>query len=505
MPSWKPSFADKARAELELRRRRGNGVEKKAAPRLTDFFSAAWEVIEPFTELAWNWHFDLLSEYLQAARLGQFKRLCFNLPPRMSKSNFITVAFPAHTWIDFPEARWIFGSYNYALATKHNIDRRRIVTSNFYQSEYGYSFGLSDDQNAKTAIENTKRGAMLVASPSGGAGGFGADFVIIDDIHNPMKYLTTAQKEKDLTFFDGLSSRLNDRKKGVIINVQQRVAEDDASNRCRELGYEMVVLPAVAPEAKTYSYPVTKTEKAVEQGELLQSDRLSEKDLAEEKTKNGSRFSALYLQNPLSRDGEMFKQEWFEIVGFAPAGLEWIRYYDIALSTKKTANSTACLAIGYDEKSGDVYLRDLLLGKWESPDLIDIIAQVIQAEIGAKYDTVHQIEIDGVGLSIYQNLMRRAMRIGGRIFAAPKLREAKAIRAAAWQPFAQARKIKLVNGNWIAAFISQITAFRPDIDNAEDDIVDTVSGGFAYLQRKFSEMASTAANTDAENSETSAE
>lgn len=463
----------------------------KPKQNLTDFFRSAWEVIEPFTQLEWNWHFDALGEYLEAVAQGQITRLLINIPPRFAKSNFVTVTFPAWIWTFKPQTRWIFTSYSEKLALTHSVLRRALMQSDWYQSDYGYSFKFTSDQNVKSDYQNDKRGRMFSVGVGSSVGGAGGDFIVVDDPHNPQQLLTKVQRDSDVLFFERLTTRLNDKEKGAIVTVMQRVSIDDVSARCEELGYEVLKIPAVASQRKTYSSPLNGRElKTVEAGELLHPTRFSEKILEAEKNALGSlTYTAQYLQEPIPASGAMFKREWFtsedSIVEAAPVDLIWVRYYDIALSTKKTANSTASIAMAFDERTGDIYLRDLLYGKWETPQLLEVISQLVAAEQIAGYDVTHLIEVDGVGLSIYQSLMAKALLLGTRIVAAPRVRDNKAIRAAAWQPRAEVRKIKFVRGAWITKFLSEVCAFRPDIDNPADDIVDTVSGGFDWLRRRF--------------------
>ena len=64
---------------------------------LSDFVRGAWPVLEPATELQWNWHLDLLCDYLEQVRSGsgKFKRLIINVPPRTMKSTLVTVCWPS--------------------------------------------------------------------------------------------------------------------------------------------------------------------------------------------------------------------------------------------------------------------------------------------------------------------------------------------------------------------------------------------------------------------------
>src|SRR3954452_7199488 len=48
---------------------------------LKTFVEDAWSILEPTTPLQWNWHLDLLCDYLTAARYGECRRLIINVPP----------------------------------------------------------------------------------------------------------------------------------------------------------------------------------------------------------------------------------------------------------------------------------------------------------------------------------------------------------------------------------------------------------------------------------------
>ncbi|MGL4881376.1 MAG: hypothetical protein ACRC8K_09950, partial [Waterburya sp.] len=60
-------------------------VLPKAPPKLgalVEFVIAAWEVLEPETDRMWNWHHDLICEYLELVDQGKIKKIVFNIPPR---------------------------------------------------------------------------------------------------------------------------------------------------------------------------------------------------------------------------------------------------------------------------------------------------------------------------------------------------------------------------------------------------------------------------------------
>ena len=84
-----------------------------------EFVRQAWHVVEPATPVLWNWHFDVLCEYLEAVAADDgITRLIINLPPRFGKSLLASVLWPAWVWIKQPSTRWLFASYSASLSGK---------------------------------------------------------------------------------------------------------------------------------------------------------------------------------------------------------------------------------------------------------------------------------------------------------------------------------------------------------------------------------------------------
>jgi predicted phage terminase large subunit-like protein len=453
---------------------------------LAHYFRRMWDIIEPATTLEWNWHFDLFGEYGEAFIKGQIQNLCVNVMPRSLKSSLFSIAMPSWAWIDNPSMRFIGVSNNDSLANDFSIKRRRVLSSEWYQNAFNPTWKFTTDQNIKTHFENDDTGAMFASGKGGGLIGKGANRIIIDDLQDPKKPLSKLQRDSDLETFNFLTTRLNDKRTDGILVVMQRVDIADIAARCNELGYESLIIPAKASKKLCFTTPISQKEIIFEKNDLLHPKRFDDVVLAAEEVRLGiSRFTTQYMQEATPFEGVMIKRAWLEIVDEYPAGLEWIRYYDIATSTKKTADSTACLAMAYDPNTGNFYLRDLLKGKWKSPDLIIQIENLVKAEKAAGFNTLHLIEPNHAGQAIFDMLMTKAWAVGSQLFAPPHVTEEKAIRVSAWLPFAQAGKIKLVRGEWNSIAIDEICSFRPNIDNPSDDIVDSVNGAFDWIRRQL--------------------
>lgn len=174
--------------------------------------------------------------------------------------------------------------------------------------------------------------------------------------------------------------------------------------------------------------------------------------------------------------GAVFRREWFRVVEAPPAGLGWVRYWDLAASTKASADYTASVAMAM-AADGTVYLRDMIRGRWEWPDQERILVQTMLAESGTR----HGIEKALHGIAAVQSLLRRpelaAVEVRGIAVEGDKLSRSLALAARAEQG-----KVALVGGDWIGAFLDELTGFTGD-GSTHDDQVDTASGGLRMLSQ----------------------
>ena len=69
---------------------------------------------------------------------------------------------------------------------------------------------------------------MMATSVGGTITGKGGDFLIIDECPSPEMSESEAERTKVLRFFDEtLSSRLDDKRRGRIVVIQQRTHQSD--------------------------------------------------------------------------------------------------------------------------------------------------------------------------------------------------------------------------------------------------------------------------------------
>jgi predicted phage terminase large subunit-like protein len=106
---------------------------------------------------------------------------------------------------------------------------------------------------------------------------------------------------------------LNDKKKGAIVVVMQRLHEDDISGYClKESGYTHLCLPGIAEERQIITFPISLKQIIREEKDILWPEREGQKELDEMKKALGTYgFSGQYQQSPSPAEGGTFKKWWW--------------------------------------------------------------------------------------------------------------------------------------------------------------------------------------------------
>lgn len=143
-----------------------------------DFIPQAWQLVEPATELRMNWHIDAVADHMQATFTRQITKLIINVPPGSLKSTVVSVMFQPWVWIQEPSARFLTSSYGAELAVRDSVKSRRLIDSDWYQSNWGDRFQMTSDQNTKSSYENNKTGYRIAMGTGGKATGFRGDYMV---------------------------------------------------------------------------------------------------------------------------------------------------------------------------------------------------------------------------------------------------------------------------------------------------------------------------------------
>lgn len=437
---------------------------------LSHFVQGAWDVLEPQTELFWNWHHDLICEYLTAAERGEIKRLIINIAPRSTKSLLATVSFPDWIWTKNPSARFLFGSYAETLSTKHSLLRRNLIESDWYQGGWGQKFHLAGDLNKKTEFANNKTGQMKAAGIKGSITGEGGDYIIIDDPHNPKGAESDADREATLQNFDlAWSNRLNNKKTGRIIVIMQRLHHQDLTGHliAKDLGYEVVKIPSVAERKTIITFPLSERKVIREAGSLMHPERDGFEEIEQAKKDLGSYgFAGQHQQDPSPRSGGIIKRAWIKYYKELPDNLEE-KIIVADLTYKDAKNSDFTVVEVWGRKGSSLYLIDQIRDRMGFPQQI----QAIKTMAARHPDVIAKvIEEAANGAAVIQTLQGEIMGI-----VPFKPQTGKDARLAAVSPIYEAGNVFYPDPTiapWVGTNVEEIVSFPTA---AHDDTVDCAS------------------------------
>ena len=171
--------------------------------------------------------------------------------------------------------------------------------------------------------------------------------------------------------------------------------------------------------------------------------------------------------------GALFRREWFEIIEAEPEA-QYVRSWDLAASTKTTADYTVGVKVGLTTE-GSLVIADMVRGRWEWPTALRMISDTAKAD---GIEVTQGVEDVGVQKGMYQMLMREPQLVG-LAFRPITVHKDKLTRAMPWLARAEQGKLKMVRGEWNAAAMDEICAFP---ESRHDDIVDAVSGAVQLLE-----------------------
>ncbi len=340
---------------------------------LSFFTHKVFKTVDPSAIYLHNWHIDLIAEYLKACQCGDITRLIINIPPRHLKSISVAVSFPAWLLGHNPSEKIMCASYSQELSYKHSLDCRLVVESQWYKDTFPESVIVSD-QNTKRKFVTTQRGHRIATSVGGTATGEGANFLIVDDPLSAMQGQSDVMRSTANSWFEQtFSSRLNDKKKGVIIIIMQRLHQDDLTGYLlKKGGWDHLCLPMIAEKDEVLEKGVIRVCRTT--GEYLHKERMGDKELESEKLALGSyAFSGQYQQRPSPEGGGEFRREWVKY--YESIGVDNLNKYiviDPANTKTRQSDYTAMWVLGF---GGDknCYVVDIIRDKLNPKERVDTL------------------------------------------------------------------------------------------------------------------------------------
>jgi hypothetical protein len=73
----------------------------------------------------------------------------------------------------------VFASYADELRTKHSLDRRKMLQSDWYRQRWPKPAELTGDQNVKTLFTNSSSGQMFATTMTGAGTGLGGNYIVM--------------------------------------------------------------------------------------------------------------------------------------------------------------------------------------------------------------------------------------------------------------------------------------------------------------------------------------
>jgi len=476
---------DQSESEIDVQERLA--AEKS----LYTFSRLAWPILNPGTTFLPNWHIKLICEYLMLVTRGDILRLIINMPPRYMKSLLVSVFWPCWEWVNVPSKRRLFVSYSGDLSKLHSDFRRKILLSAWYQSNWGHIVKLCDDHNRIADYMNDENGSMYSSSISGTTTGMGGDLVI-DDPTNPKKAQSTAEREyANSWYYDTGFSRLDDKKKGTVVLIQQRLHQVDMTGFLTDIdsselsghlmqknGWTLLRFPLIAEEDEEIVFPISGKVITRKSGDLLWLDREGPEQIVEYQ-RDPFVFASQLQQRPTQRKGSIFQRDWFKDHLYTKIPVKpdvWILSLD---ATYKKMDDNDFVALGvWGWKKPNMYLDHLVVERLGFNDTKALIKETLLAypAISAKV-----IEEKANGAAIIDSLQTH---IGGFIPINPD--DSKVARASAVVPYFQAGNVWIKAAPWTHHYIKEMINFP----KGHDDQVDMTSQAILYLMRTFGGLKS---------------
>jgi predicted phage terminase large subunit-like protein len=444
---------------------------------LMSFIERSFYELNPQTPFVSGPHIELIASKLEACRLGKIKRLIINLPPRNLKSHCASIAFPAWYLGHMPTGQLICASYGQDLADKFARDCRTIMISAWYQRLFTTRVA---GRPAVADFMTTEQGVRMATSVGGVLTGRGADLIIIDDPLKPDEALSEARRTAVNDWYDNtLLSRLNDKARGCIIIIMQRLHQDDLVGHVLEQeNWEVLSFPAIAEqdEAHVIVNPFGTRLFKRKAGDVLHPERESLATYTNIRHTIGEyNFLSQYQQNPSPPGGAMVKTEWLRFYepGEQPAHFSRIvQSWDTANKATDLSDYSVCTTWGVDDRT--FYLLDVFRQKLTFPDLKRAV--VMQAK---RFDAkTIVIEDKASGTQLIQEL-RFEIGMALKPYKPPSGADKIMRLHAQTTAFENGLVFLPRTAPWLSDYVSELTSFP---GSKYDDQVDSTTQVLDYLR-----------------------
>lgn len=452
--------------ELKTRQAQKSGTDIS----LTDFKRRFWRGYQHTDfQAAIDDVLTLVGEYVLTGGQSGLSRAMIFIPPRHGKTMTISRMFPAWMSARKPDLRMITASYGASLAHRNSKAVRNLINSAAYQDAFP---AVRLTGKRMDMWETAAGGGMVSAGVGGSITGHGGHLIIVDDVVKgrvEAESATIRQRTQDW-YTDDLLTRLEEPG-GAIILMMTRWHTDDLAGWLLEQDdgdeWHVLSLPALAGDDD----PLGREPDAALWPEKYPADWLHRR-----RERMGSySFASLYQQQPIAKDAGLFDAAMIEVVDMRPAKFKHrVRFYDLAVSAKTTADYTVGLLLGIT-LDHQIYVLDVYRAQKRPTDTFEAIVRnaLLDGE-----DVPVVLEADNHARAQLDFLLKDERLHKHTVKAVSPVGD-KYTRAAPVASRVNAGQLKIIRAPWNQAFLDELATFPA---GRNDDQVDALSGAWENLR-----------------------
>jgi predicted phage terminase large subunit-like protein len=442
---------------------------------LIAFITKGFRFLNPNANFSSSWYVEHLAYELLQTQTGGSQLMTISIPPRHGKSTIVSVIWPAWCLGRNPTMRILCASYGQELAYKLGGEFRKLVESDWYRGVFP-EVVINPAKCSEREVQTLANGGRFSTSVGSALTGIGGDMLIFDDLIKAEDATSAKMRESTMGWLrDTALSRLDNKAKGVIIVVGQRLHLDDPIGQLVSGGgWHEVRLPAIAEDATVHK--LARWQGSVEctrsPGEPLDHNREGLEVLERQRALMGAaKFNAQYQQRPEYEQDTALRWQWFRRYDSLPKFDFLFLSLDPAIATTMTADWSVCHVIGV--LGGDNYIVDVCRARMSFNDLL---VKVDQLAIHHRADSI-LIETNGIGTSLAQELIKQGRHTVEHYSPCSD----KLSRAYDVAPQIELGHVLVPSeAPWLSEFRKEMMAFP---DGHHDDQVDALTQFLLYRER----------------------
>lgn len=355
---------------------------------------------------------DVIFDVGQKIVDGEMDRVIITIPPRHSKTQLLSIALPLYSFCYNATSHNIITSYAEDVVLESSGYIRTVMTDPLFQRIFP-KVRIDPNKRSLERWGTTRQGVMHAVPTGGKMTGKGAGLLaenysglfVVDDAIKPLDAYSDAKRSEvndryDNTFMSRLANdgmimtedgTFKKCPRTPMVIIMQRVHGDDLVGHILRGGssdkYHYLNIPAIVEKGTgsaeyydklikknnyTHAIPILYDLKRTEEKSALWPSRKSLASLEAMKASNPYTYNSQYAGDPTSQGTGMIKEEWFLEYSSETFDRRRIIRSFITVDTASTDKTYSDYSVAIHwgiTKERDVYALDIMLGKWETPEL----------------------------------------------------------------------------------------------------------------------------------------